>query len=245
MKNLVSPRTVRPNYLVRRSWNRPTARARIPTSTHGSCRAHHLPRHAGGRHRCEPRLRAQLLFLESEEPDKDINLYINSPGGEITALFAIYDTMKFIHADVSTFCFRTGGVSRRCAAGLGDPWQALRVAPRPRPAAPAFGGVEGQASDIELQAKEILRMRDMLTGCSPRTRASRREGVEDTDRDFIMTAEEAVAYGGFERGHHRPGQYRRPRGRWASPEPADSGHTSDQDRTEQRTGEGSKRGEVR
>ena len=139
---------------------------------------------------------AQLLFLESEEPDKDINLYINSPGGEITALFAIYDTMKFIHADVSTFCF--GQAASAAAVLLASGTRGKRFAlPHARVLLhQPFGGVEGQASDIELQAKEILRMRDMLTGMLAEDTGQPVEKVsKDTDRDFIMTAEEAVAYG--------------------------------------------------
>ena len=139
---------------------------------------------------------AQLLFLESEEPDKDINLYINSPGGEITALFAIYDTMKFIHADVSTFCF--GQAASAAAVLLASGTRGKRFAlPHARVLLhQPFGGVEGQASDIELQAKEILRMRDMLTGMLAEDTGQPVEKVsKDTDRDFIMTAAEAVEYG--------------------------------------------------
>ena len=139
---------------------------------------------------------AQLLFLESEEPDKDINLYINSPGGEITALFAIYDTMKFIHADVSTFCF--GQAASAAAVLLASGTRGKRFAlPHARVLLhQPFGGVEGQASDIELQAREILRMRDLLNGMLADDTGQSAERVsKDTDRDFIMTAEEAVAYG--------------------------------------------------
>ena len=107
---------------------------------------------------------AQLLFLESEEADKDIHLYINSPGGDITALFAIYDTMKYIKPDMSTFCF--GQAASAAAVLLGAGTRGKRFAlPHARILLhQPFGGVEGQASDIELQAKEILRMRDLLNG---------------------------------------------------------------------------------
>ena len=107
---------------------------------------------------------AQLLFLESEEADKDIHLYINSPGGDITALFAIYDTMKYIKPDVSTFCF--GQAASAAAVLLGAGAHGKRFAlPHARILLhQPFGGVEGQASDIELQAREILRMRDLLNG---------------------------------------------------------------------------------
>jgi ATP-dependent Clp protease, protease subunit len=139
---------------------------------------------------------AQLLFLESEEPDKDIHLYINSPGGDITALFAIYDTMKFIKADVSTFCF--GQAASAAAVLLAAGARQKRFAlPHARILLhQPFGGVEGQASDIELQAKEILRMRDLLNGMLSEDTGQPHEKIaKDTDRDFVMTAEEAVAYG--------------------------------------------------
>jgi ATP-dependent Clp protease protease subunit len=139
---------------------------------------------------------AQLLFLESEDPDKDIHLYINSPGGDITALFAIYDTMKFIKPDVSTFCF--GQAASAAAVLLAGGAQGKRFAlPHARILLhQPFGGVEGQASDIELQAREILRMRDLLTGIlSQDTGQSAEKVAKDTERDFVMTAEEGVSYG--------------------------------------------------
>ncbi len=139
---------------------------------------------------------AQLLFLESEEPDKEIHLYINSPGGDITALFAIYDTMKFLKPDVSTFCF--GQAASAAAVLLAAGAKGKRFAlPHARILLhQPYGGVEGQASDIELQAKEILRMRDLLTGMLAQDTGQTQEKVaKDTDRDFVMTADEAVAYG--------------------------------------------------
>ncbi|MBV8462588.1 MAG: ATP-dependent Clp protease proteolytic subunit [Acidimicrobiales bacterium] len=139
---------------------------------------------------------AQLLFLESEEADKDIHLYINSPGGDITALFAIYDTMKYIKPDTSTFCF--GQAASAAAVLLGAGTRGKRFAlPHARILLhQPFGGVEGQASDIELQAKEILRMRDLLNKMiSSDTGQSIERVSKDTDRDFVMTADEAVAYG--------------------------------------------------
>jgi ATP-dependent Clp protease protease subunit len=139
---------------------------------------------------------AQLLFLESEEPDKDIHLYINSPGGDITALFAIYDTMKFLKPDVSTFCFgqAASAAAVLLAAGAREKRFAL---PHARILLhQPFGGVEGQASDIELQAREILRMRDLLTGMLAEDTGQPIEKIaKDTERDFVMTAIEAVTYG--------------------------------------------------
>jgi ATP-dependent Clp protease, protease subunit len=139
---------------------------------------------------------AQLLFLESEEPDKDIHLYINSPGGDITALFAIYDTMKYLKPDVSTFCY--GQAASAAAVLLAAGAHGKRFAlPHARVLLhQPFGGVEGQASDIELQAKEILRLRDLLTGMlAADTGQSQEKVAKDTDRDFVMTADEAVVYG--------------------------------------------------
>ena len=139
---------------------------------------------------------AQMLFLESEEPDKDIHLYINSPGGEITALFAIYDTLKFIKADVSTFCF--GQAASAAAVLLAAGAKGKRFAlPHARVLLhQPWGGVEGQASDIELQAKEILRMRDMLNEMlSKDTGQDVARIASDTDRDFILSAAEAKDYG--------------------------------------------------
>src|SRR3974390_3049522 len=139
---------------------------------------------------------AQLLFLEGEDLDKDIHIYINSPGGDITALFAIYDTIKFIKPEVSTFCF--GQAASAAAVLLGAGTRGKRFAlPHSRILLhQPWGGVEGQASDIELQAKEILRMRDLLNGMLAEDTGQSPEQVsKDTDRDFIMTAEEAGAYG--------------------------------------------------
>src|SRR5579883_2164904 len=139
---------------------------------------------------------AQMLFLESEDQEKDINIYINSPGGDITALFAIYDTMKYVRPDKSTFCF--GQAASAAAVLLASGTKGKRFAlPHARILLhQPYGGVEGQASDIELQAKEILRMRDLLNKMIASDTGQSIERVsKDTDRDFVMTAEEAVAYG--------------------------------------------------
>ncbi|MGZ4108696.1 MAG: ATP-dependent Clp protease proteolytic subunit [Actinomycetota bacterium] len=139
---------------------------------------------------------AQLLHLESEDPEKDINLYINSPGGDITALFAIYDTMQYIKPDVSTIVM---GQAASAAAVL-----LLAGTHGKRYALPysrvllhqPHGGAEGQAVDIEIQAKEILRYRRLLEEIIAKHTGQTFEKVsKDTDRDFILTAEEAVAYG--------------------------------------------------
>ena len=139
---------------------------------------------------------AQMLFLESENPDKEISLYVNSPGGDITALFAIYDTMKFIKPEVSTFCF--GQAASAAAVLLAAGTRGKRYAlPHARILIhQPYGGAAGQATDIELQAKEILRMRDLLNEMLAFDTGQPVEKVKhDTDRDFIMSAEEAQAYG--------------------------------------------------
>jgi ATP-dependent Clp protease, protease subunit len=139
---------------------------------------------------------SQLLFLEYEDSDKDISLYINSPGGDITALFAIYDTMKYIKPDVSTFCY--GQAASAAAVLLSAGAREKRFAlPHARILLhQPWGGAAGQASDIEIQAKEILRMRDLLNSLlASDTGQSVEKIAADTDRDFVMTADEAVAYG--------------------------------------------------
>ncbi len=139
---------------------------------------------------------AQLLHLESEDPDKDINLYINSPGGDITSLFAIYDTMQYIKPDVSTICM---GQAASAAAVL-----VLAGTKGKRYALPhsrillhqPHGGAQGQAVDIEIQAKEITRYRKLLEELIAEHTGQPLEKVsKDTDRDYILTADEAVAYG--------------------------------------------------
>jgi ATP-dependent Clp protease protease subunit len=139
---------------------------------------------------------AQLLHLESEDPDKDVNLYINSPGGDVSALLAIYDTMQYIKCDVSTIVM---GLAASAAAVL-----LLAGAPGKRFALPnsrvllhqPHGGAQGQAVDIEIQAKEIMRLRSLLEDIiSQHTGQPLEKVTKDTDRDFILTAQEAKDYG--------------------------------------------------
>ncbi|MGC9156151.1 MAG: ATP-dependent Clp protease proteolytic subunit [Ferrimicrobium sp.] len=139
---------------------------------------------------------SQLLYLEYEDPDRDINLYINSPGGEITGLFAIYDTMRYIRPDVSTLCF--GQAASAAAVVLSAGAKGKRYAlPHARILLhQPYGGVGGQATDIELQAKEILRMRDLLNQMLSESTGQTVEKIaHDTDRDFILEAEQALEYG--------------------------------------------------
>ncbi|HEX9376651.1 MAG TPA: ATP-dependent Clp protease proteolytic subunit [Actinomycetota bacterium] len=139
---------------------------------------------------------AQLLHLESEEPDKDINLYINSPGGDITSLFAVYDTMQYIRSDVSTIVM--GQAASAAAVLLAAGARGKRFAlPHSRVLIhQPHGGASGQAVDIEIQAKEILRYRKLLDEILALHTGQTIEKIgRDTDRDFIMTAEQAKEYG--------------------------------------------------
>ncbi len=139
---------------------------------------------------------AQLLHLESEESDKDISIYINSPGGEITGLFAIYDTMQYIKPDVQTIC--VGQAASAAAVLLAAGTKGKRFAlPHARILIhQPSGGASGQAIDIEIQAKEIMRMRELLDRLLAHHTGQTSEKVgSDTDRDFIMSAEEAKEYG--------------------------------------------------
>ncbi len=139
---------------------------------------------------------AQMLFLESEDPEKDIHLYINSPGGDITALLAIYDTLKYIKPDVSTFCFGQAASGGAVLLGAGTKGKRFALPHSRIILHQPWGGVGGQASDIEIQAREILRMRDLLTEMLARdTGQDVARIAKDTDRDFVMTADDAVAYG--------------------------------------------------
>ena len=141
-------------------------------------------------------LMAQLIHLESEDPDKDISLYINSPGGEITALMAIYDTMQYIKPSVQTICI--GQAASAAAVLLAAGTRGKRFAlPHARILIhQPHGGASGQAVDIEIQAKEITRMRELLDQILAfHTGQSVEKVGTDTDRDFIMSANEAKDYG--------------------------------------------------
>jgi ATP-dependent Clp protease protease subunit len=139
---------------------------------------------------------AQLLFLESEDPDKDVFLYINSPGGVVTAGFAIYDTMQYIKCPVSTIC--TGQAASMAAVLLAGGDKGKRIAlPNARVMIhQPSGGSRGQAADIKIQADEILKTRRILNDLLARHTEQPLERIErDTDRDHYMSAEEAVEYG--------------------------------------------------
>ena len=139
---------------------------------------------------------AQLLFLESENPDKDINIYINSPGGDVTGLMAIYDTCQFIRNDISTICF--GQAASAAAVLLAAGTKGKRFAlPHVRVLIhQPYSGAGGQASDIEIQARELHRIQtDLEEILSKHTGQTVEHIHKDTDRDYIMSAEEAKVYG--------------------------------------------------
>lgn len=139
---------------------------------------------------------AQLLFLESENPEKEINFYINSPGGSVTAGLAIYDTMQYISAPVATVCI--GQAASMAAILLAAGAKGMRYAlPHSRILIhQPMGGFQGQATDIDIQAREIIRLKSILNEIlAKHTGADIKKVEKDTDRDFYMGAEEAVEYG--------------------------------------------------
>ncbi|MEJ8784955.1 ATP-dependent Clp endopeptidase proteolytic subunit ClpP [Peptoniphilus sp. EMRHCC_23] len=139
---------------------------------------------------------AQLLFLESEDPDKDIQIYINSPGGSVSAGFAIYDTMQYIKPDVSTICV---GLAASMGAFLllaGEKGKRYALPNADIMIHQPLGGAQGQASDIQIHAEKILKTRKQLNAIiAERTGQTMKKVEKDTDRDFFMSAEEAKAYG--------------------------------------------------
>jgi ATP-dependent Clp protease protease subunit len=139
---------------------------------------------------------AQLLHLESEEPEKDINIYINSPGGDITSLFAVYDTMQYIKPDVSTIVMGQAASAAAVLLAAGTPGKRYALPHSRVLIHQPHGQAGGQAVDIEIQAKEILRYRQLLDELlAEHTTQSLDKVKKDTDRDFIMTAEQAKEYG--------------------------------------------------
>jgi ATP-dependent Clp protease protease subunit len=139
---------------------------------------------------------AQLIHLESENPDKDINIYINSPGGDITALFAIYDTLQFVKNDIATICIGQAASAAAVLLAAGTPGKRLALPHARVLLHQPYGGAMGQVADLEIAAKEILRMRDLLEQMlSHHTGQPIARIHKDTDRDFVMEADEAKAYG--------------------------------------------------
>ncbi|HLS23761.1 MAG TPA: ATP-dependent Clp endopeptidase proteolytic subunit ClpP [Pseudogracilibacillus sp.] len=139
---------------------------------------------------------AQLLFLEAEDPTKDISLYINSPGGSITAGMAIYDTMQYIKADVSTICTGMAASMGAFLLAAGTKGKRFALPNSEVMIHQPLGGTQGQASDIEIHAKRIIRMREKLNEILSERTGQPLDVIEaDTDRDNFMTAEQAVEYG--------------------------------------------------
>ncbi|HET6410496.1 MAG TPA: ATP-dependent Clp endopeptidase proteolytic subunit ClpP [Anaeromyxobacter sp.] len=139
---------------------------------------------------------AQMLFLESEDPDKDINLYINSPGGSVTAGLAIYDTMQYVKPPVSTICLGQAASMGAVLLAAGSPGKRFAVPNARIMIHQLSGGYQGQASDIEIQAKEALRLKARLNEILARHTKQPIERIEkDTDRDYFMGPGEAKEYG--------------------------------------------------
>jgi len=139
---------------------------------------------------------AQLLFLEKEDPDKGVTLYINSPGGSVSAGLSIYDTMQFVKGDVSTYCL---GLIASIAALLltaGNKGKRFALPHSTMLLHQVMGGVQGQASDVDIHAREIMRIKDLLNDILVKHTGQNKKTVErDTDRDFYLTSDEAVKYG--------------------------------------------------
>ncbi len=139
---------------------------------------------------------AQLLFLESEDPDKDIHLYINSPGGVVTAGLAIYDTMQYIKPDVSTICLGLAASMGALLLAAGAPGKRYALPYARIMIHQPLGGAQGQATDIEIQAREILRLREVGNEILVRHTGQPLERIQnDTERDFFMSSEQAKEYG--------------------------------------------------
>jgi ATP-dependent Clp protease protease subunit len=139
---------------------------------------------------------AQLLHLESENPDKDINLYINSPGGDINALFAIYDTMQYVRPDITTICFGQAASAAAVLLAAGTKGKRLALPHSRVLIHQPYAGAEGQVSDLEIASREIQRMKAELEGLlSLHTGQTTEKIANDTDRDYVMTADEAKEYG--------------------------------------------------
>lgn len=139
---------------------------------------------------------AQLLFLESEDPEKDIYVYINSPGGSVTAGMAIYDTMQYVKPDVSTICVGQAASMGALLLAAGTPGKRYALPNSRILIHQPLGGAQGQATDIDIQAREILRLKEILGGIlAKHTKQSLKKIQSDTERDFFMSGEEAKVYG--------------------------------------------------
>lgn len=139
---------------------------------------------------------AQILFLQMEDPEKDINVYVNSPGGSVTAGLAIYDTMQFVKCDVATFCVGQAASMGALLLAAGAKGKRYSLPHSRVMIHQPWGGAQGSASDIHIQAKEILKLKDQLNKILAKHTGQPLERIEkDTDRDYFMSSEEAKAYG--------------------------------------------------
>ena len=139
---------------------------------------------------------AQLLFLQSEDPEKDISLYINSPGGVVTAGLAIYDTMQFLSCDITTYCVGQAASMGAVLLAAGAPGKRYALPNARIMIHQPLGGAQGQATDINIQAQEIMRIKQILNGILASHSNQKIEDLErDTDRDNFMSAEQAASYG--------------------------------------------------
>ncbi len=139
---------------------------------------------------------AQILFLEMEDPDKDINIYVNSPGGSVTAGLAIYDTLQFVKCDIATYCLGQAASMGSLLLTAGTKGKRFSLPYSRVMIHQPWGGAQGTASDIHIQAKEILKLKDLLNRILAKHTGQPIERIEkDTDRDYFMSAEESKAYG--------------------------------------------------
>jgi ATP-dependent Clp protease protease subunit len=139
---------------------------------------------------------AQILFLEAEDPDKDIHLYVNSPGGVVTSGLAIYDTMQYVKSPISTICIGQAASMGALLLAAGTKGKRFALPNARIMIHQPLGGVQGQATDIDIQAKEILRMREAINGILAKHTGQPLERIsQDTDRDFFMSGEQAREYG--------------------------------------------------
>tara|TARA_B100000401_G_scaffold402824_1_gene316004 strand:- start:113 stop:715 length:603 start_codon:yes stop_codon:yes gene_type:complete len=139
---------------------------------------------------------AQLLFLQSEDPEKDISLYINSPGGIVTSGLAIYDTMQFLSCDITTYCVGQAASMGAVLLAAGSPGKRFALPNARIMIHQPLGGAQGQATDINIQAQEIMRIKQILNGILASHSKKKIEDLErDTDRDNFMSAEQAASYG--------------------------------------------------
>ncbi len=139
---------------------------------------------------------AQLLFLEADDPDKDINIYVNSPGGSVTAGLAIYDTMQFVKPDITTICVGQAASMGALLLAAGSAGKRYALPHSRILLHQPMGGFSGQASDIEIHAREILRLKQILNDILQcHTKQDMKRLQQDTDRDFFMSTEQAVEYG--------------------------------------------------